>query len=124
MQSALRPARICALQLFLVSLLLTSGGMRPIRAADPAPMAPGTCTDADVDTACDQDDNCPGVPNPDQLDTDGDGIGDACDPCTDSDGDGFGDSCLGASVCPVDNCNRVANSTQIDSDHDGMGDAC
>jgi hypothetical protein len=27
------------------------------------------------------DDNCPGVDNPDQLDTDREGLGDACDPC-------------------------------------------
>ncbi len=35
-------------------------------------------------------DNCPSVPNPEQADANGNGVGDACDPA-DSDGDGFSD---------------------------------
>jgi hypothetical protein len=35
-------------------------------------------------------DNCPSVPNPEQADANGNGLGDACDPA-DSDGDGFSD---------------------------------
>ena len=38
-----------------------------------------TCQDVDDDSVPDGIDNCPGVPNPDQEDTDGDGWGDACD---------------------------------------------
>jgi hypothetical protein len=83
-----------------------------------------TCVDADVDFVCDCQDNCPGLSNPDQMDTDGDGLGDACDACSDSDGDGVGDSCLAASDCGVDNCITVPNVSQSDSDADGMGDAC
>jgi cysteine-rich repeat protein/ELWxxDGT repeat protein len=38
--------------------------------------------DSDADTVCDLIDNCPEDPNPDQLDGDTDGAGDACDVCT------------------------------------------
>ncbi len=37
--------------------------------------------DPDGDSVADGDDNCPFVVNPDQVDTDGDGLGDACDGC-------------------------------------------
>lgn len=46
-------------------------------------------------------DNCQDDSNPDQTDTDNDGIGDACD-----------------------NCPSIANNNQLDSDNDGIGDAC
>jgi len=42
--------------------------------------------DFDGDTIPDPIDNCPRVFNRDQTDTDGDGLGDACDPDADSDG--------------------------------------
>ena len=40
------------------------------------------CRDGDDDDVCDVDDNCPAAANLDQADTDGDGLGDTCDPCT------------------------------------------
>ena len=39
----------------------------------------GACLDSDSDGICDSEDNCPADANPDQMDTDGDGIGDICD---------------------------------------------
>ena len=70
--------------------------------------------DTDGDGIDDSVDNCPLVPNPDQKDTDGDGLGDACDPDMDNDG------VLNAK----DNCPLVYNPDQADSDGDGIGDAC
>lgn len=102
----------------------------PARDSTPAVSAGGEfvpqvpCVDADADFVCDSQDNCAGVSNPDQLDTDGDGLGDACDTCSDTDGDGVGDSCLAASACGVDNCIAVPNASQSDADADGLGDAC
>jgi hypothetical protein len=70
--------------------------------------------DSDGDGVDDSHDNCPTVPNPDQKDTNNNGIGDACDP--DIDGDGV--------LNAQDNCPTVPNRDQHDDDGDGIGDAC
>ena len=69
--------------------------------------------DVDRDGVDDVTDNCASRFNPDQTDSDGDGIGDRCE---DQDSDGVLDE--------DDNCPFVANREQRDEDLDGMGDAC
>ncbi len=70
--------------------------------------------DEDEDGVVDGEDNCPCVDNPDQVDTDLDGEGDAC--YGDLDYDGVDDY--------EDNCPLAANANQHDWDNDGIGDVC
>jgi hypothetical protein len=74
----------------------------------------GTCTDFDDDSVHDVVDNCGGVANTSQTDTDMDGVGDACEADTDQDG----------VLDFEDNCPTTPNPSQDDSDTDGLGDAC
>jgi len=96
--------------------------------------------DADADSVPDLVDNCPGTPNPDQLDADADHLGDACDPfpneadhekaqcfadlasaTSDSDGDGVldsGDACSATQpATPVDlgGCSEAQFCSAIDA---------
>ncbi len=87
-----------------------------------------------------QGDNCPTTQNPDQGNSDGDSLGDACDNCpdvanedqADDDGDGIGDPC---DKCPgegdrdgdgsedcIDTCPNEWNPHHRDSDGDGIED--
>lgn len=59
-------------------------------------------------------DICPSDPDTDQADSDGDGLGDACD--GDDDGDGVADD--------EDDCPEHPDPFQLDLDQDGVGDAC
>jgi hypothetical protein len=70
--------------------------------------------DQDLDGVGDRCDNCPGEPNPTQINSDFDWLGDACD--ADLDGDGVEN--------PLDNCRAQPNPNQLDQDRDTIGDAC
>jgi hypothetical protein len=101
-----------------------------------------TVPDADGDSFDDDVDNCPVDANPDQVNTDGDTQGDACDADDDNDGVADGQDACAASSGPVaadgcadpdgdgvstqagDNCPQVANAGQGDVDGDGLGNAC
>jgi hypothetical protein len=84
----------------------------------------GVCNPRESDTECSGSDNCPNVSNYEQYDHDEDGMGDECDDCTDLDKDGYGDYGHPKDMCPMDNCPWVYNPLQKDSDGDGVGDAC
>ena len=116
---------ICLLMGFAVFSCSSGGGGGGGEASSPiGALIDGTGIrglDIDGDGISDVNDNCPFVPNPDQLDSDGDGLagdargdvnkgGDACD--ADDDGDEIIDW--------LDNCHLLANPDQADADRDGL----
>jgi len=80
-----------------------------------------TAADADNDGVPDAQDNCPAVVNAAQVDSDGDGKGDACD---DSDGDGVMDAvdrCPGTPAgAVIDQFGCTPAQAQEDADGDGV----
>ena len=101
--------------------------------------------DGDLDAICDPgrsslfcagSDNCPDTANADQIDSDVDGLGTACDNCpttandqANHDGDSEGNACDGDDdgdgwIDGMDNCPVAANPLQEDADSDLIGDAC
>lgn len=97
-----------------ISALLVAGACNALLGLE------STVGDRDGDGIADEVDNCPDDSNPDQLDTDGNGIGDACAPCVaargiDLDEDGIDDGC--------DTC-IGPGPIGMDSDGDGLDDGC
>ncbi|MBB4078009.1 PKD repeat protein [Lewinella aquimaris] len=108
----------------LDKLHLNLTGVQPTGLGQQATNCGPTSPDSDGDGVADSQDNCPTVPNADQIipryyaDFDGDGYGDPND---------FVDQCtqpIDFVTNQLDNCPSINTDNLNDSDGDGIGDAC
>ena len=83
---------------------------------DPLKIAPGACgcgvpdVDSDGDGVLDCLDNCPTLPNPEQLDCDGNGVGDVCE--------------IAGGLQLDCNVNGIPDNCEIDCNFNGVPDDC
>ena len=110
----LDPIAIDSVEKIISTLAADSDSDEVIDIIDNFPLDPHETKDKDADNIGDNTDNCPNVANTEQLDLDGDTIGDSCD--LDKDNDDV--------VNTSDNCPNVANTEQLDLDGDTIGDSC
>jgi len=90
--------------------------------------------DYDCDGIDNTKDNCPNTYNPNQTDTNHDGIGDVCSDDIDGDGiknpigivddNGNVDISKRPQTGSIDNCLFIENTGQQDTNHNGIGDTC
>jgi Thrombospondin type 3 repeat len=122
-----------------VWMLVVLAGCNSLLGIDDVSVEKTAVSDTDGDSIPDSLDNCPLVANPDQADSDHDGIGNACDACgtgIDTDHDGTDDGCDPCLKGPqidedgdgvfdaCDDCPGIGDPAQTDSDGDTIGDAC
>jgi hypothetical protein len=84
--------------------------------------------DSDGDSITEDIDNCPDISNPDQIDSDNDGVGDACDDFPndpeywlDTEGDGMPDA-WELHIVDADPCDGINSCSDVLSDDDYDGD--